>query len=51
VPVPNVNRSAGSQDTLLAPWQNGSIGTGWVMDAGCFDTMQRFTASACLTVS
>ncbi|MEX2680248.1 MAG: hypothetical protein Q6373_001490 [Candidatus Sigynarchaeota archaeon] len=44
VPVPSVNRSAGSQDTLLAPWKNASIGTGWVMDAGCFDTMQRFTA-------
>jgi len=44
VPVPSVNRSAGSQDTLLAPWKNATIGTGWVMDAGCFDTMQRFTA-------
>lgn len=43
-PLPALNRSAKSQDTLLAPWKNASIGAGWVMDAGCFDTMQRFTA-------
>ena len=42
-PLPIVNRSANSQDTLLAPWRNGTA-TGWVMDAGCNDTMQRFTA-------
>jgi len=48
--LPAVNRSAKGQDTLLAPWRNDSA-TGWVMDAGCFDTMQRFTAYHAITLT
>ncbi|MHA1680298.1 MAG: hypothetical protein ACTSUE_04780 [Promethearchaeota archaeon] len=39
-----VNRSEGSLDSLLVEWYNSSMGRGFLMDAGCFDTMQRFTA-------